>query len=160
MSPPVVNASPLIFLSKADRVDLLQTVHDSVVAPTAVTDEIHRRGPDDVTARALRETEWIRAVDAPDVPPVIQAWDLGPGESAVISLAYSDPEREVIIDDLAGRRCAASLDLPVRGTLGVVLLAKKQGRIDRARPVVEELRQTGMYLSDDVVDDALALVDE
>jgi len=131
-----------------------------VVVPTTVADEIRRRGPEDVTARALKETEWLRTVEVRDVPPEIQAWDLGPGESAVLSLAYSGPEREVIIDDLAGRRCAASLDIPVRGTLGVVLLAKQQRRIERARPVVEELRQAGMYLSDEVVNDALALVDE
>ncbi len=160
MPPPVVNASPLIFLSKGDQIDLLQTVGDSVVVPTEVSAEIRHRGPEDVTARALAETKWIRTVEAPDVPPLIQSWDLGPGESAVLSLAYVDPEREVIIDDLAGRRCAASLDIPVRGTLGVVLLAKQQGRIERARPIVEELRQAGMYLSDEVVDDAPALVDE
>jgi len=91
---------------------------------------------------------------------MIQAWDLGPGESAVLAIAYAGPEREVIIDDLAGRRCAASLKIPVRGTLGVVLLAKRKGRIDRARPVVEQLRRAGMYLSDDVVSEALALVGE
>lgn len=125
-----------------------------------VADEIRRRGSDDVTARALNETEWLRVVDVPEVPSEIQAWDLGPGESAVLSLAYSEPEREVIIDDLVGRRCAASFDIPVRGTLGVVLLAKKQGRVDKARPIAEELRQTGMYLSDEVVENALTLVDE
>ena len=160
MPAPIVNASPLIFLSKGDHLDLLQTVGDSVIVPKTVADEIRRRGPDDVTARALTETEWLKTVDVPDVPPAIQAWDLGPGESAVLALAFAESEREVIIDDLAGRRCAASLDIPVRGTLGVVLLAKKQGRIENARPVVDQLRQAGMYLSDEVVDDALALVDE
>lgn len=160
MSAPVVNASPLIFLSKGDRVDLLQTVGDSVVVPTTVADEIRRRGSDHVTARALRETGWLHTVDAPEAPSAIQALDLGPGESAVLTLAYTDPEREVIIDDRARRRCAASLDIPVRGTLGVVLLAKQQGRIDRARPVVKRLRQKGMYLSDEVIDDALSLVGE
>lgn len=160
MSVPVVDTSPLIFLSKGDHVDLLRTVGDSVVVPSTVANEIRRRGPDDVTARMLRETEWVQTVEAPDVPPVIQAWDLGPGESAVLALAYEEPEREVIIDDRAGRRCATSLEISVRGTLGVVLLAKQEGRIERARPVVEELRQMGMYLSDEVVNEALALVNE
>lgn len=160
MPPPVVNASPLIFLSKGDQINLLRIVGDSVIVPAAVADEILRRGPEDVTARALDETGWLRTVDVPDVPSEIQSWDLGPGESAVLSLAYSDPEREVIIDDLAGRRCASALGIPVRGTLGVVLLAKKHGEIEKARPIVEKLRQAGMYLSDEVVEDALALVDE
>lgn len=131
-----------------------------MVVPGSVVNEIRRRGPEDATVRMLRDTEWLRTVTAPEVPPVIQAWDLGPGESAVLAHAYEEPEREVIIDDLAGRRCAASLDISVRGTLGVVLLAKQQGRIERARPVVDELRENGMYLSDEVVNEALALVDE
>jgi len=160
MPPPVVNAAPLIFLSKGNQTNLLRTVDDSVIVPATVADEILRRGPEDVTARALEETEWLRTVDVPDVPSEIQSWDLGPGESAVLSLAYSGPEREVIIDDLAGRRCAAALDIPVRGTLGVVVLAKKYGEIEKARSIVEELRRVGMYLSDEVVDDALALVGE
>jgi predicted nucleic acid-binding protein len=158
--PPVVNASPLIFLSKGDHIGLLQTVGDSVIVPTAVADEIRRRGPEDITAQVLRETKWLQIKDAPNIPSEIQAWDLGPGESAVLSLAYPKLEREVIIDDLAGRRCAAALDIPVRGTLGVFLLAKKQGRIEQARPIVEELRRAGMYLSDEVVDSALSLVNE
>jgi predicted nucleic acid-binding protein len=75
-------------------------------------------------------------------------------------MAHAEPGREVIIDDLAGRRCAASLDISVRGTLGIVLLAKQQGRIERARPVVEHLVRAGMYLSSEVMNEALALVGE
>jgi predicted nucleic acid-binding protein len=160
MSAPVVDASPLIFLAEGERLDLLRTVAESVVVPATVADEIQRRGSKDVTARALEETKWLRVKQPPDIPPSIQAWDLGPGESAVLAMAHSEPTREVIIDDLAGRRCAESFDIPVRGTLGVVLLAKQQGRIPKARPVVEQLRGAGMYLSDEVVEEALALVDE
>lgn len=112
MPAPVVNASPLIFLSNGDQIDLLQVVSETVLVPTAVADEILRRGPEDVTARALNDTAWLHVTDAPDVPPTIQAWDLGPGESAVLAMAYAGPEREVIIDDLAGRRCAAPLGFP------------------------------------------------
>jgi predicted nucleic acid-binding protein len=65
-----------------------------------------------------------------------------------------------ILDDLAGRRCAAALRVPVRGTLGLVLLAKQRGRIPAARPVLEAMRACGMYLSDRVLGDALALVGE
>jgi predicted nucleic acid-binding protein len=52
------------------------------------------------------------------------------------------------------------LNVPVRGTLGLVLLAKRRGQIPLARPVVETLRREGMYLADKIVDEALALVGE
>jgi predicted nucleic acid-binding protein len=158
--PPVANASPLIFLAKGGHVDLLQVAGDRLWVPSTVTDEILARGPEDVTARALRETEWIEIVSSPEVPSSIQSWDLGPGEASVLAIAHGNPEQEVIIDDLAARRCAETLDIPFRGTLGIVLGAKQSGRIPKARPVVEELLRNGMYLSQDVIDSALALVDE
>jgi predicted nucleic acid-binding protein len=74
--------------------------------------------------------------------------------------AYTHPGTEAIIDDLADRRCAAALGIPVRGTLGLILIAKRQGRIPQARPVFERLRHAGMYLSDRVMNQALGLVGE
>jgi predicted nucleic acid-binding protein len=65
-----------------------------------------------------------------------------------------------ILDDLAARRCAATLRIPVRGTLGLVLIARQRGRIPAARPVLEGMRASGMYLSDSVMNKALALVGE
>jgi len=64
------------------------------------------------------------------------------------------------MDDLAGRRCAEALKIPVNGTLGLTLIAKKRGLIPAARPVLDALRQSGMYLSDRVVNQALMLVGE
>ncbi|MGC8641465.1 MAG: DUF3368 domain-containing protein [Isosphaeraceae bacterium] len=52
------------------------------------------------------------------------------------------------------------MSIPVIGTLGLVLLAKRVGRISLARPVVERLRTSGMYLSDVVINQALERVGE
>jgi predicted nucleic acid-binding protein len=158
--PPAVNASPLIYLARAGCLDLLQLVGETVVVPAAVTDEIQRRGPIDITVQALQNTAWVVCIDDPPIPKVIQSWDLGEGESAVLAWAYTHPGTEAIVDDLAGRRCAAALGIPVRGTLGLVLTAKRRGRLPQARPVLERLRQAGMYLSDRVMNQALALVGE
>jgi predicted nucleic acid-binding protein len=46
------------------------------------------------------------------------------------------------------------------GTLGLILTAKKRGMIPQARPVLENLQQSGMYLSDRILDQALKLVGE
>ncbi|MEY3403806.1 MAG: hypothetical protein RLZZ86_3428 [Cyanobacteriota bacterium] len=52
------------------------------------------------------------------------------------------------------------LGIPIRGTLGIVLTAKQRGIIRSARPVLEQLRLRGMYLSDKVINQALTLVGE
>lgn len=156
----MANASPIIFLARGGYLDFQQVTSNRVLVPMPVALEIRRRGSEDVTARALDATPWLEVVDPPPVPSVIHAWDLGPGESAVLAWARAHPGCEAIIDDLAARRCAATLGVPVRGTLGLVLLAKKRGRIPLARPVLLALRQAGMYLSDRIVNDAFAIVDE
>jgi predicted nucleic acid-binding protein len=48
----------------------------------------------------------------------------------------------------------------LRGTLGIVLVAKKRGLIPSARVVMEDLIQAGLYLSRRGLDDALRRVDE
>jgi predicted nucleic acid-binding protein len=158
---PAVNTSPLVFLTRIQQLDLLRHFASAgIVVPAAVATEIHRRGPDDVTARTLRENPWINVVEPPPVPAAVVAWDLGPGESSVLAWAGAFPGTEAIVDDLAARRCAASLGIPVRGTLGLVLAAKRRGALPAARPVVEALRAAGMWLADDVVRRALAMVGE
>lgn len=158
--PAVVNASPLIFLSRAGLIDLLQLVSLEVIVPEAVASEIEVRGESDPTARALVTTSWLVVTQIAPIPPQIQAWGLGPGESSVIAWAWAHNGSEAIIDDLAGRRCAAALNIPVRGTLGLVLLAKQRGHISSARQLLIQLRQGGMYLSERVLNEALTRVGE
>ncbi|MEP7012868.1 MAG: DUF3368 domain-containing protein [Acidobacteriota bacterium] len=156
----VVNSSPLIFLTRGGLLDLLQLVALEIVVPSAVANEILRRGPSDPAARALTSVSWLRVVETPEVPPAIQAWDLGPGESAVLSWCVARPGVEAIIDDLGARRCAQAIAVHVRGTLGLVLLGKQRGQLTSARAVLEALRNTGMYLSDSVMNRALKMVGE
>ena len=156
----VVNASPLIFLSRAGLLDLLQLLSSEIIVPEIVASEIEVRGKSDPTAQALANTTWLVVTQTPPVPTQIQSWGLGPGESSVLAWAYAHPGSEAIIDDLAGRRCAAAFNIPVRGTLGLALIAKQRGRIPSARRVLEQLRKGGMYLSDRAMNEALARVGE
>ncbi len=148
----------MILLTRVGLLDLL--VSQEIVVPAAVAIEIQQYGVRDVTSQAIAQTNWLVVVETPPVPELIQSWDLGPGESAVLTWGYVHPNTEVIVDDLAARRCAVALGIPVRGTLGLVLTAKQRGTIPAARPILEQLRDSGMYLSDRVMNQALALVGE
>jgi len=157
---PAVNTSPLVFLSRAGLLELLRVAGERLVVPAAVMDEISAKGPSDPTVQAIARADWLDVVPTPALPARIQAWDLGKGESSVLTWGHMHPGTEVIVDDLAARRCAAALAIPVRGTLGLVLVAKKRAIIPHARPVVDRLRQSGMYLSDRLVNEVLAWIDE
>ncbi len=156
----IINASPLIFLSRSRHLDLLRAFADEIWVPESVATEILRRGRRDITAQAIRQTEWLITKSVIPIPNAVTEWRLGAGESSVLALALEHPDTESIIDDLAGRKCAASLNIPVRGTLGIVLVARKRGLIPKARPLIEDMMTAGLYLSKKVVDEALRRVGE
>lgn len=157
---PAVNASPLIFLARAGLINFLQLLGPEIVVPEAVAIEIQRRGPTDATVLAIANTAWLTITPTLPIPPQIQAWGLGAGESSVLAWGHAYPGTEIILDDLPARRCAAAFQIPVRGTLGLVLIAKQRGVIPAARPVLLQLRQSGMFLADKVMNQALAMVNE
>lgn len=156
----IVNASPLIFLARGGHLDLLRTVADRILVPAPVINEIVARGESDRTASSVRRNPWIEPVSPEMVPDMVREWGLGVGESAVLALALKRPGTEVIMDDLCGRKCAVSLGIRVRGTLGIVLLAKKRGLIPSARDILDDLIRGGMYLTRDILDRALQRVGE
>lgn len=149
-----------MFLAREDLLEILRAGATDVVVPEPVITEIHGHGPDDPTVEAIRRVDWLATAPAPVIPPGVAAWDLGPGESAVLALALAEPGAAAVIDDLEARRCARSLSIPLIGTLGLVILAKQDGRIQAARPVMVRLRASGMYLSDRVINETLARVGE
>jgi len=156
----IVNASPLICLSRAGLSDLLRQATETVMVPTSVAMEVLARGPSDVTAGLLAKAPWLVQVDDPEIPPSILGWDLGRGESTVLAWALVHPGALAIIDDLHGRRCAEALGIRLRGTVGLVLRARKAGLIASARDAFERLRAGGMFLSDRIVLDVLREVGE
>ena len=139
--PPVINTSPLIFLTKADLLTLLQTRYTTVLVPATVAMEIRQYGAQDITYRTIQKTDWLTVVETPPMSAELQACNLDPGEASVLAWACAHPGTEAILDDLTGRRCADRLGIPIRGTLGLVLAAKQQGDIPEAKPVVEKLRR-------------------
>ena len=66
----------------------------------------------------------------------------------------------MLIDDLAGRRAAARLDVPVIGSAGALLLAKRRGRIDLVRPTLDALLHGGLRLSTRLYRDILTRAGE
>jgi predicted nucleic acid-binding protein len=156
----VVNASPLIHLARIDRLDLLVSLGKRLLVPEAVIGEIHAGSHRDGTADKVKTLSSILQVDDRPIPERIRSWDLGAGESQVLAHAVERPGAEVVLDDLAARRCARSLGLSMIGTLGIVVLCRHRGIISAARPVLETLCEAGLRLRPALMDEALAKIGE
>lgn len=156
----IVNASPLILLTKVGRIDLLNAEGVDVVVPMPVLQEVSSLDPSDPVVRAIHDAGWSVVMPLAPVPASVSPWKLDSGEKSVLTVALQNPGCEVVIDDLAGRRCAVAHGIPLLGTVGVVILAKRIGKIVEARAVIEELRGVGLYVKDEVIAGALSQVGE
>ncbi len=156
----VVNASPIISLTKIDRIHLLSELCDEVVIPQGVADEILLGGYADSAVLWLQETGQTLIKPATNIDSRIASWDLGLGESQVLSWVINHDGYEAIIDDLAARKAAKILQIPVRGTLAVIILAKQMGYISSVKQDLENLVQVGLRISPTIFAQAIALAGE
>jgi Domain of unknown function (DUF3368) len=60
-----------------------------------------------------------------------------------------------VIDDREARAAARALGVRLIGTLGVVILARWEGRIPAAASVIADLRRAGLHLDDELLQQAL-----
>lgn len=155
-----VDASPLIYLSKSGLLQIVELAARRLFLPRAVLDELRAKENSDGCLSQVLALPSLVVLESVAIPDVIAGWDLGRGESSVLAIAYERPGCVAIIDDLAARRCAETLGVPLRGTIGLVLRARREGLITSAADTLRILRSHGMYLSDRIVRQVLALVGE
>jgi predicted nucleic acid-binding protein len=88
------------------------------------------------------------------------AVDLGAGETAVLALALESGNTVVLLDDALARRAAAMLGLTYRGTLGLLLDAKRARLVTTVGPLLDRLKLLGFRLSRDTQSNMLELAGE
>ena len=142
-----------LYWRRAGLEDLLLKIPEQVVVPRAVEIEI-QAGPAGDPARQALNAGKFSVVDVPPREEIL-TWDLGRGETAVLSYALSNPGWIAILDDRAARTCARSYSIPCKGTLAVVILAKQQGVIDSAASAMHSLQAAGLRLDEAIVRQAL-----
>jgi predicted nucleic acid-binding protein len=145
----VINASPLIVLFKSGQAELLPQLFNEILIPQAVWEEV-TISKDDIASQQLPHTSWLQPVSIA-IHPSIAAWDLGVGESAVLSFALQNPGYRAVLDDAAARRCARASGIATLGTGGAIVLAKQRGLIESVGDRLQRLRDSGLWLSEEVV---------
>jgi len=84
----------------------------------------------------------------------------GAGEREAIALALEMQATELLIDDLAARRLAQSLGIPIIGSLGLLLRAKQRGLVSAVRPLLETMQTEEFRISDDLFSEILMAAEE
>jgi len=156
----VIDASPLIILFRGHLEGLLPGLFSEICVPVAVWSEATGGGYSDESVSGLINAEWAKKVKIIGISPSVAAWDLGIGESEVLSFAAEHPGFRAMVDDKAARRCAKTLGIQTLGTGGMLVLAKRRGLIESVAAELDKLRTGGLWMSDELVDLLLEEADE
>lgn len=150
----VSDTTAITTLLKAGQVELLHELFENVFVPQAVWDELkafHSNLPDFIELRAVS--------DSSQRLPGTEF--LGRGEAEALLLAKELNARLLVTDDRKARAAAKKLNIVCVGLVGVVIHAKRIGKISSVRDLLEIIEtKGGLYLSDAVVAEALRLANE
>lgn len=153
----IADAGPLIAFSRIKSLSLLVETLGTVIAPISVLNEC-LVNPAQFGAKEISEAitkKLIKPHDNPDIQHHKDLFDmLGSGEASAIILAMQ-LKTGLLIDERLGRKAAIKMSLKIIGTAGVLLLAKEKKLIKKVAPLIHELKNTGYYLSKELINSVL-----
>lgn len=153
----------LIGLSTIGQISLLlRRFPEGILVPTAVWREVVEGGAGQPGAAEVAAARWITVQAVNDVARVsLLRAELDEGEAEAIALAWETGLRPVLLDEKDARRAARRLELPVLGTVGVLVWARRAGLISSLREQLEALQtQARFRLGRQVYEEALRVVGE
>ena len=160
----VSNASPLIALSRIEKLDLLPALFGQVLVPEAVWLEVVVNGAGRAGSQECVQAEkdgWLSRRQVEDIWTVgLLEAHLGPGESEAIVLAREVEAEWLLVDDDLARAYALRLGLPVKGTVGILVAAFHAGLLSDLQHVLDELMVNGFRIGPRLYKQALAAAHE
>jgi predicted nucleic acid-binding protein len=143
----ICNTSPIQYLHQLELLHLLPALASTVVVPESVVDELNAGRVSGVNLPEPAKLDWmtVRRPRSETALPLIT--DLGKGEAEVLMLALEMPGTVVVLDDGFARRVAESLRIPLTGTLGLLLDAKRAGLITNITPFLDALQRLRFRLA-------------
>ncbi|MFL6232744.1 MAG: DUF3368 domain-containing protein [Thermoanaerobaculia bacterium] len=148
----VSDAGPLIHLSLVSSLGLLREIYGRILIPRLVYDEVVKKGEGLAGSTEVAEADWIEVSDSPesDLFRLLRT-HLDPGETAAICLAMERKAQWILSDDRPARLAAEALGLQVKGTLGILAVAKREGLIPAVAPLLRHLQSSGVWLAEELV---------
>jgi predicted nucleic acid-binding protein len=163
----IADAGPLIALARIESLYLMQRLFGRVTITVTVRNEIMPSNAAFADAKLFASTlaeGWVDLVDAPiaDYKPTNPG--IHAGEASSIKFACDCRELGdnvlILMDDRAGRFEARSRGLAVLGSAALIGLAKTEGLIPAARPLLEKLVESGYFIGPSIVSAVLVHVGE
>jgi predicted nucleic acid-binding protein len=151
----IADAGPLIAFARLHQLGLLPQLFDRVFVTDVVYAECAGREdfPESPLIREAVARKQLELCTAPDFSAYAQKIDAGEASAIALAIEYGCG---VLMDDKAGRKMATNAAVPVIGTVGVLVLAKRKGLVPLVMPQLKALAISGYFLSEEIIAAALA----
>ena len=160
MPEVICNTSPLQYLHQIGQLSILPALVGSIVVPPAVLAELDAGIAKGLDLPQLENLQWIRIQAPIGAKAASLITDLRPGESQVLMLALEMPGSVALLDDALARRVATAKGIPIKGTLGLLLDAKRAGHLPAVKPSLDRLQELGFRIAQQTRDAVLKLAGE
>ena len=154
----VADCSALIALSICNRLDILEQIFGQVLVPEAVYFEATQPNKKQALQLKLYLEDKVRKVDMKNYVLLDGFSDAGETEAMLLyKQIHAD---KLLIDDQRGRNVAKINHIETIGSLGVLLVGKQRGLIDKVAPLLSQLNDSDIYLSKQLIATVLELANE
>ncbi|MDC8000643.1 DUF3368 domain-containing protein [Aequorivita todarodis] len=134
----ISDTSCLISLNKLGLLHLLKLLYDKITITPEVKLEWGKPLPNWFIENHAENKELQSKLEG----------KLGKGEASSIVLALEQQPSIVIIDEIKARKIAQTYNLEIIGTLGILILAFKNGSLNNLENTLLQLKSNGFRVSD------------
>ncbi|NJC28525.1 DUF3368 domain-containing protein [Neolewinella antarctica] len=145
----IADTSCFILFKKIDRFDILKNTFREI----SVTDKVVQEYgplPDWISVRSDYNKEIYHKINQ----------NFGTGESSCIALAQEAVNPILLIDDRKARKVAEDIGIQCTGSLGVLLIAKRERAITNVSDILVEIKKTDFRMTNAIADKLLELANE
>ena len=161
----VSDSTPLITLMKATALDILKGLFGTVLIPESVYAEVTSNEVFREEAELIKDCDYIHVVRVSDQERVAflqRATGLDRGESEAIIYADETKADLLLMDEMAGRRVAQNMRLPMTGSVSVLIRAFRAGLMtsSEVEDAFVKIRKAKRHISEKLIQDALDIIRE
>jgi len=168
----VSNATPLIYLAKIGRIQILKNIFQSIQVPNEVKIEVVDRGkekryPDAYVIEEAFNDGWITVGNLTKdnekrASVLTEATGIDLGEAEAILLTRQKAEETILMDQAHARTVARQFGLKPRGTLYLILVSTRRGMLSKedAKEDLSRLVEANFRINTKVYDAVSKIIDK
>ena len=158
----ISDSTPSITLMKAARLEVLHGLFGEVLIPNAVYSEVTSNEAFKAEDDLIKKSSFLRVVnvnnyDRVDFLQRVTGLDRGESEAIIADEAKADL---LLMDESAGRRVAQNMNLPMTGSVGILVRAFQSKLISKeeADKAFDMIRKNRRHISERLIRDALDII--